>query len=219
MANQMLSRFWDILGDTLSEHYFHILGCGAIGSSVALQLARSGANHFSLYDFDKVEEPNVGVSQYTQKDIGKRKVIALRDIIKDISSDSKIETYHKAFNEMDTFGNDVVILGFDNMQSRLDAVKICTSLKRLRPKILIDGRMGSETYQQYTFVNPTLKRYKRTWYSDEEGDPEPCAAKATTYCSNIAGGFIVSSIRKLLTKQPYDREILFHIPSMMLTTK
>ena len=33
---------------------FHIVGCGAIGSSVATQLARLGGNKFYLYDFDKV---------------------------------------------------------------------------------------------------------------------------------------------------------------------
>ena len=33
---------------------FHIVGCGAIGSSVATQLARLGADQVYLYDFDKV---------------------------------------------------------------------------------------------------------------------------------------------------------------------
>ena len=31
---------------------FHIVGCGAIGSSVAIQLTRLGGNNFHLYDFD-----------------------------------------------------------------------------------------------------------------------------------------------------------------------
>ena len=52
-----------------SEYTFHILGCGAIGSSVATQLARMGGEDFVLYDFDKVAIENVGVSQYTLNDI------------------------------------------------------------------------------------------------------------------------------------------------------
>ena len=48
---------------------FHIVGCGAIGSSVATQLARLGADQFYLYDFDKVAIENVGVSQYVNEDI------------------------------------------------------------------------------------------------------------------------------------------------------
>ena len=58
-----------------------------------------------------------------------------------------------------------------------------------------------------------------TWYPDNEGDPEPCNAKATSYCSNMSGSFIVNAIRKYVTKQPYDREICFNFPAMMLGKK
>ena len=44
------------------DYTFHLLGCGAIGSSAALQLARMGADHFHLYDRDIVEDVNIGVS-------------------------------------------------------------------------------------------------------------------------------------------------------------
>ena len=36
------------LVDNLSEYNFHILGCGAIGSSAAMQLARMGAKELVL---------------------------------------------------------------------------------------------------------------------------------------------------------------------------
>ena len=35
-------RFEDIVNN-MNEYTFHMLGCGAIGSSAAIQLARSGA--------------------------------------------------------------------------------------------------------------------------------------------------------------------------------
>ena len=63
----------------------HIVGCGAIGSSVATQLTRLGADNFYLYDFDKVEIQNIGVSQYIDGDIGKPKVQALINHMKDIN--------------------------------------------------------------------------------------------------------------------------------------
>ena len=64
-----ISRFEDIFNN-FDNYHFHILGCGAIGSSAATQLARSGAEKFTLYDYDKVSLANVGVSQYTVSDIG-----------------------------------------------------------------------------------------------------------------------------------------------------
>lgn len=74
----LTERFSDIIGDKLENTTFHILGCGAIGSSAATQLARCGVIHMKLYDMDTVSLVNVGVSQYTYKDIDKPKVEALK---------------------------------------------------------------------------------------------------------------------------------------------
>jgi len=92
-------------------------------------------------------------------------------------------------------------------------------LKRRKPDYIIDGRMGAEHYQQYVIKNPTLKKYLNTWYSDEDGSSEPCNAKATSYCSNMSGSFICNSIRKILTEQPYNKEISFFFPTMTLEVK
>ena len=75
------SRFSDIFNN-FDDYHFHMLGCGAIGSSAATQLARSGAEKFSLYDFDKVSEANIGVSQYNTPDVGKYKVDILEKYLK-----------------------------------------------------------------------------------------------------------------------------------------
>jgi len=101
------------------------------------------------------------------------------------------------------------------MQSRLEAMQnICKYGPK--PSLVVDGRMGAEQFQQYMFSNPTLSEYKKNWYSDDNGDPEPCTAKATSYCSNMSGSFIVNSVRKFITNQPYDKELLFNFPNMML---
>ena len=47
------TRFRDIVSN-MNEYTYHILGCGAIGSSVATQLARMGGENFVLYDMDTV---------------------------------------------------------------------------------------------------------------------------------------------------------------------
>ena len=76
--------------DSLNQHVFHILGCGAICSSAATQLTRMGAEQFILYDMDKVETANIGVSQYGHSHIGKSKTTALREILMDINPESEI---------------------------------------------------------------------------------------------------------------------------------
>ena len=214
------SRYIDIVSN-MNDYYYHILGCGAIGSSAAIQLARMGAENFALYDGDTVGQENIGVSQYNIKDIGKNKVDCLSHHIINITGKKKtVEKYHGLFPKDNSWHpmserNDIIILGFDTMVSRLDAVTHLTNFN-IRPFAIIDGRMGAEHYQQYILPKPTLKEYLKTWYPDHNSDPEPCTMKATSYCSNMSGSFIVNAVRKLITNQPYDKKFSFNFPTMIL---
>ena len=217
---ERISRHSDIVSN-MNDYFYHILGCGAIGSSAALQLARMGAENFALYDGDTVEPQNIGVSQYNIKDVGKSKVECLyHHIINIIGNKKTIDKYFGKFPQDNSWQpmsekNDIVILGFDSMSARLAAVTDITNHK-IKPFAVIDGRMGAEHYQQYILPKPTLKEYLKSWYPDSDSDPEPCTMKATSYCSNMSGSFIVNAVRKLITNQPYDKKFSFNFPTMIL---
>ena len=216
-----ISRHSDIVSN-MNDYFYHILGCGAIGSSAALQLARKGAEQFALYDGDSVDPQNIGVSQYNMQDVGKRKVDCLYHHIINITGVKEtIDKYFGNFPRDNSWQpmsetNDIVILGFDSMASRLEAVTWITNHK-IKPFAIIDGRMGAEHYQQYILPKPTLKEYLKSWYPDSDSDPEPCTMKATSYSSNMSGSFIVNAVRKLITNQPYDKKFSFNFPTMILS--
>tara|TARA_R110002074_G_scaffold43615_5_gene113658 strand:+ start:1025 stop:1678 length:654 start_codon:yes stop_codon:yes gene_type:complete len=197
---------------------FHIVGCGAIGSSVATQLARLGANSFYLYDFDKVGIENVGVSQYVNDDIGKFKVQALRAHLWSISQNITSNLNVGKFSSYEGNKEDILVLGLDSMSVRMEIVKILAQCPS-KPSVVIDGRMGAEQYQQYIYNNITVKQYEKDWYSDEDSDPEPCTRKATSYCSNMSGSFISNSIKNIVMKQPYFKEIIFNFSTLILDKK
>ncbi len=197
---------------------FHIVGCGAIGSSVATQLARLGADQFYLYDFDKVAIENVGVSQYVNEDINKNKVTALRQHLWNISTNISIGISVDKFKYYEGTKDDILVLGLDSMSARMEIVKIITKCPD-KPLFVIDGRMGAEQYQQYIYDNITVKKYEKDWYSDEDSDPEPCTRKATSYCSNMSGSFISNSIKNIVMKQPYFKEIVFNFSTLILDKK
>ena len=197
---------------------FHIVGCGAIGSSVATQLARLGADQFYLYDFDKVAIENVGVSQYVNEDINKNKVTALRQHLWNISTNISIGISVDKFKYYEGTKDDILVLGLDSMSARMEIVKIITKCPD-KPLFVIDGRMGAEQYQQYIYNNITVKQYEKDWYSDEDSDPEPCTRKATSYCSNMSGSFISNSIKNIVMKQPYFKEIIFNFSTLILDKK
>ena len=208
------------LVNNLHEYTYHILGCGAIGSSAATQLVRCGATDFVLYDMDKVGTENIGVSQYFDEHIGLQKVDALQEHMQNINYNVDIMVADEYFNLFRyQNNNDIVILGFDSMKSRKEAVEEICKRKNEKPFLLIDGRMGGEHYQQYVFNDVTLKNYMDTWYSDEDVDPEPCNIKATSYCSNMAGSLIVNAIRKIVTNSPYETFLTFNFPTMSIQKK
>ena len=214
MAINMRSRG---LVDNLNQFNYHILGCGAIGSAAAMQLCRMGAENFCLYDNDEVDTGNVGVSQYTIYDVGHPKVDMLSGKLKEINESIEIVCEDKMFdNYVYMDNNDIIVLGFDSMKSRMDAVKALTKWKFSKPYALIDGRMGAEHYQQYVILKPTLEKYKQVWYPDDEGSEEPCNMKATSYCSNMSVSFIANAVRKIVKEQPYEEFVSFHFPTMSI---
>ena len=118
------------LVNNLHNYTYHILGCGAIGSSAATQLIRAGATKFVLYDMDVVATENIGVSQYIDENIGMKKVEALNEQLLSINCTDveimMIPEYFSMFRYQDN--NDIVILGFDSMKSRKEDVEeICSN--------------------------------------------------------------------------------------------
>jgi len=93
----------------LSEAKIAIIGCGGLGSTVAVYLAASGVGHIHLVDFDKIDVTNLHRQVfYTLDDIGKSKAKMLSDHILKISPfvevtyscDSIIKsTIHKELND------------------------------------------------------------------------------------------------------------------------
>ena len=64
-----------------------IFGCGATGGDIALELVMAGVQNITLYDYDTVENSDVSRHMYfTDKDIGKIKVDALKKQLELINS-------------------------------------------------------------------------------------------------------------------------------------
>lgn len=61
----------------LQEPLVSICGLGALGSNLAVNLARCGVSNLRLIDKDRVEESNIGTQAYGLKDIGALKAEAL----------------------------------------------------------------------------------------------------------------------------------------------
>ena len=77
------------IASILSTKTIGIAGAGGLGSNVAIALARSGVKRFIIADYDVVEESNLNRQYYFLSQIGKVKVKALQENIKNINPDIK----------------------------------------------------------------------------------------------------------------------------------
>lgn len=84
-----LAKSYTFFKPEMVKNRIHIIGCGAIGSTLAENLARFGlGGNITLYDFDYVEEHNVANQMFTYEDIGKLKVNAVAELISRIDPDA-----------------------------------------------------------------------------------------------------------------------------------
>lgn len=85
--------------ERLSSVHIAIFGCGAVGSSIAIQLTHSGIRNFTLIDSDIVEESNLNRAFFSPNDIGVTKVRALASTLEKISSNIRVCEVHKTISK------------------------------------------------------------------------------------------------------------------------
>lgn len=125
----------------------HIIGCGAIGSTLAENLARFGFTKITLYDFDKVEPHNIANQMFTQQDIGKMKIDAVKQMIVSINPDAEryVKLVPQGWEGQRLSG--YVFLCVDNIDLRR---KIATENRNNHTiKAMFDFRMGLTDAQHY----------------------------------------------------------------------
>ena len=113
----------DIQGFDISSFSAAVIGCGGLGTNVAVHLAGAVIGKLLLWDFDVVETRNLNRQfMYTSEDEGKAKSLVLKNKIKDYAPECevdsvcvKIENLAQLFCANDF---DIVILAVDNIECR-----------------------------------------------------------------------------------------------------
>ena len=131
------------------EDEIHIIGCGAIGSTIAEHFARLGIKSLHIYDFDTVTEHNITNQMYTNKHVGLPKVDALTDILCDINPEITITTIPEGWQEGTTLSG-YVYLAVDDIELRQKIVK--ENLFNPNIKAMFDTRMRLTDAQHFACI-------------------------------------------------------------------
>lgn len=78
-----------------------IIGCGSVGSLVAMELARAGVGRFFLIDMDILGYHNICRHQCGIQDVGKFKTTAVKERILQINPTAQVFTSNKKIQEVD----------------------------------------------------------------------------------------------------------------------
>lgn len=128
------------------EDQIHIIGCGAIGSTVAEQLTRLGIKTLHLYDFDTVTEHNITNQMFTSKHVGMPKLDALTQILTEINPEIEIIAENEGWQPGTTLSG-YVFLAVDDIELRQKIVK--ENLYNPNIKAMFDTRMRLTDAQHF----------------------------------------------------------------------
>ncbi len=198
------SRQRDIVpADRLAACKATVVGVGAIGRQVALQLAAMGISWLQLIDFDVVEMSNLASQGYLKDDLGRPKVEATADLCQQINHGLEVHEGQHRFRRSVDIGN-VLFCAVDSIETR----RLIWEAVKDSIRLFVDGRMAAEVLRVLVACDAASRdHYPTTLFAPEQAYVGPCTAKTTIYCANVAAGLMVAQFAKWLRRLPVEADI------------
>ena len=213
-----LEKSYDFFKPESCKERIHILGCGAVGATIAENLARFGLTKITLWDFDIVEGKNVHNQIFFAEHIGKPKVEALRDILVRINPDIVDGLILKPEGWKGENLSGIVFLAVDNIELRM---KIAAQHKdNMMVKAMFDVR-NLLTETQLYFANWSDYKMKQDFIKsmdfkhDEVGENERVSACGTTLgvavTSRVAAAYTAANFINFIKGEPTKKMMIINI--------
>lgn len=184
-----------------------VIGVGAIGRQVALQLTAIGIPSLQLVDFDLVEVSNLASQGYFEEDLGQLKVEATATICRKLNSSVDIDIKAERFRRSMEIGS-VIFICVD----KIDVRRLIWEAVKDKVGFFCDARMSAEVLRVLTACeNQSRAHYPTTLFRTEEAFVGPCTAKTTIYCANIAAGLMIAQFTKYLRHLPIEPDLQLNL--------
>lgn len=196
----------------MDEYAIGIIGTGAIGSFVAMALAKMGFKNMVTWDPDKYEEHNAATQMCPIDGVGKRKAIITREMVKQFSGEDIICLSTKAGKGIRTYIEQayphkhvIIIFAVDSLDVRKD---LADGLRGAYSTKIIDARMGAKTYRVMAF-DPyragELTDYLATLVPDAEAVQERCGQKSIIYTVLGVAAEVCSFVHHIVMR-PHEQD-------------
>ncbi len=193
--------------DRLAALTATVIGVGAIGRQVALQLAAIGIRRLQLVDFDRVELTNLTSQGYWQTDVGQFKVDATRAAVEAIDPTVVVETCAERFRSKQSVG-EAVFCCVDSISARAAIWRVAQD----RCRFWVDGRMLGEVIRVLTAADRASgDRYASTLFPQAEAQIGQCTSRSTIYAAAVAAGLMVHQFGRWLRHLPVDGDATLNL--------
>jgi sulfur carrier protein ThiS adenylyltransferase len=188
--------------DRLHRLTASVIGIGAVGRQVALQLAAMGARRLQLVDFDSVELTNVTTQGYPASDVGRPKVDATAEAVQRIDPSIELEPVCDRCRPKMQVG-EAVFACVDSISARAAIWRSAGA----RCQFWADGRMLGEVIRVLAVADSVgTDHYPTTLFRQSEAQPGRCTAHGTIYAAGIAAGLMLHQFARWLRGQPVDAD-------------
>jgi sulfur carrier protein ThiS adenylyltransferase len=196
-----------------------VIGVGAIGRQVALQLAALGMPRMTLFDDDTVETANLAPQGYWPEDLNQSKVHATAQLCQRILPSLRVTAKPERFKrstprELRMEGNAIVFCCVDSIATR----RLIWESLRSTARFFVDGRMSGDVLRVLASQDPAFDgSYAKTLFDPEEAYVGACTARSTIYTASIAAGLMVHQFCKGLRRLPVDPDLTLNLLAAELT--
>jgi hypothetical protein len=193
--------------ERLAQLSVTIIGVGAIGRQVALQLAAMGVPKIQLVDFDHVESTNITTQGYLQGDLGLPKISATARMVTDIDPGIKLELIPDRYRPQQSIGN-AVFCCVDSITARSAIWRSAGQ----RCNFWCDGRMLAEVMRILTVADDQGRvHYPTTLFQQAEAQTGTCTARGVIFTAGIAAGLMLHQFCRWLRGQPIDCDLSLNL--------
>jgi len=214
MTTNRFTRQQDLVPlEKLQDLRATVIGVGAIGRQVAIQLTAIGVRHLQLIDFDTVELTNVTTQGYFHSDIGRMKVHATAKYLQQIEPTVKVEAIRDRFRPNLETGS-VIFCCVDSISARSAIWRVVQD----RIAFWCDGRMRGEVLRLLTATDTTSRdQYQKSLFPQAESQSGPCTSRSTIYTANIAAGLMVHQFTRWLRGIVVEPDVSLNLLACELT--
>lgn len=193
--------------EQLNDLTLTVIGVGAIGRQVAIQLTAIGAGRLQLIDFDTVEPSNVTTQGYLAADVGSFKADATASAIWQIDPLVDVTCIVDRYRPTIQVG-EAVFCCVDSIAARAAIWKSAGILSQF----WCDGRMLGEVMRIVTAAGQTGRdHYPTTLFSTSESQAGGCTTRSTIYTASIAAGLMVHQFTRWLRGLENDSDLSFNL--------